>query len=270
VEPFDPLSQKPPPFANWGINFGGGTNSTALVIECFNRGLKPGWILFSDTGDEWPETYQAMDRLDRWLQDRGRAPISRTKWTRTRPTSDGSMTETLEEYCLRTGYMPSAAYGYAGCSTKFKRQPAEKWRQDNGYVTTIYALGFDAGEHRRVARPRCEGKDLPSEQPWYPLYAWGITRARCEEIIQEAGLPPVPKSSCFYCPHTKTVEWNRLRVQHPDLFARALHIEANAEKNGNAKSGLRRASGFLRNLPMAPATEAESRTPCDCFESEDD
>jgi len=34
----------------WGVNFGGGVNSVALLLFCRDRGLVPDWILFSDTG----------------------------------------------------------------------------------------------------------------------------------------------------------------------------------------------------------------------------
>jgi len=269
---FDPLSKNPPTKKSkmpWGINFGGGTNSTALVIECFNRGLKPSWILFSDTKDEKPETYEAMKRLNAWLKKRDWPTINRTEWIRQKPLEDGTMTESLEQYCLRLGYMPSAAYGYAGCSTKFKRQPAERWRKEQGFEQTVYALGYDAGEHKRVNRPRCETTDSTTEWPWYPLYAWGINRDRCVEIIKEAGLQPVAKSACWFCPFSKRQEWEALSRDHPDLFARALAIEANAIKNGNAKSGLRRSQGFIKDLPIAALDndENDDKTPCECFET---
>ena len=271
MKPFDSRSLTPPTDRSWGVNFGGGTNSVALVVELVNRGLFPHWVLFCDTGSEQPATYAAIARTAEWLAARG-VILSVTRWIRERALADGSRAETLEQYCLRTGYMPSAAYGYGGCSTKFKRQPAEKWRRAHGFQNTVYALGFDAGETRRVNKRKCEraaeGEQL-GEEPWYPLYAWGITRADCEAIVDAAGLGPVPKSACFFCPYTKTPEWDALRRYEPDLFARALAIEANAEAHGNAKSGLRRSQGFLRDLPLAPGSLAvpERDPTCDCFEA---
>lgn len=33
-----------PPRNPWGINFGGGLNSTAVILECIERQLRPDWI----------------------------------------------------------------------------------------------------------------------------------------------------------------------------------------------------------------------------------
>jgi len=269
MEAFSPVSLLPPANLPWGINFGGGTNSTALVIECFNRGFRPDWIVFGDTGGEKPETYAALDRLQAWLAARGWPPVTTVRWVRQKPLANGSLTETLEENCHRLGYMPSAAYGYSGCATKFKRQPAERWRKENGFERTVYALGFDAGEQKRVNRKKCDSAEGILEEPWYPLFAWGLMRADCERIIAEAGLSPVGKSACFFCPYTKAHEWADLAREHPDLFGRALEIERMAEAAGNAKSGLRRSSGWLRDLPLAAPVEEprDVAIACDCFEA---
>lgn len=263
-ESWEPLSLTPPTSLPWGINLGGGTNSTALVIECFNRGMRPDWILFADTGGERPETYAAIERLGRWCMERDWTPITTTRWIR----KDGSF-ESLEDNCLRTGYMPSKAYGYSGCSSKWKIQPAQRWRKANGFARTVYAVGFDAGEHKRVNKRKCErtliDQEDTEEYPWYPLYAWGITRAGCEAIIARAGLPPTPKSSCFFCPNMKKAEWDALKAEHADLFARALAIEAAANVKGNTRiGGLCRGAGFLNedlNVAFHEAKKAAKDLP---------
>lgn len=86
---FDPLSKKPPPKKDrpWGVNFGGGTNSVALVVELVNRGFKPNWVIFADTGNERPATYEAIVRTARWLEARD-IEFSVTRWWRQR--GDGS------------------------------------------------------------------------------------------------------------------------------------------------------------------------------------
>lgn len=273
MRPFDHLSLVPPSDRPWGVNFGGGTNSTALIVELHARGYRPDWIVFADTGGEKPETYAALDRLQAWLAERAWPLVQRVRWERIKALADGSLSETLEEYCHRLGYMPSAAYGYGGCATKFKRQPAERWRKEHGFWRTVYALGFDAGETKRVNRRKCESGEGIHEEPWYPLYAWGMTRAACEATIGRAGLPPVPKSACFFCPYTKAHEWADLARQHPGLYQRALAIEAQALAAGNAKSGLRRSQGFLRDLPLAAPPRQEEQEErgtgiaCDCFEA---
>lgn len=294
--PFDPFSLVPPIDRPWGVNFGGGLNSTALVVELLNRGHRPHWILFADTGSERPETYVSTQNLGRWLRDEHGLQLSVTRWWKQRESDGVSNSardrklaefehwlppapswatpecpgefETLEDYALRTGYMPSVAYGYAGCTTKAKRQPCERWRKANGFADTVYAIGFDAKEHKRVAKRRCQSTDGVGEEPWYPLYAWGIDREQCAKIVEAAGLPPVGKSACFFCPHNKAHEWQTLAKTHPTLFQRALALEQNAIDNGNASTfGLRRSQGYLRDLPLAGKVADEEGPPCECFEA---
>lgn len=237
---------KTPPASPWGINFGGGLNSTALIIECRKRGLKPDWIIFADTGSERPETLTHVERMREWCK--GWVAITVVKWIR----KDGSF-ESLHDNCLRTKFMPSKAYGYAGCTSKWKVQPMERWRKINDFDHGAFAVGYDAGEHRRIGRACARGDD-PDMIAWYPLVAWEIDRAGCDAICQAEGMS-VPKSSCFMCPNMKRPEWESLKVEHPDLFDIAVNIEVQARAAGNP--GVR-APGAIALLPpqrIAPNPE---------------
>ena len=87
-------------------NFGGGTNSTAMLIEMVRRGEPIHAVLFADTGGEKPHTYLHLDVMDDWLQARGYPGITRVKRVRK------GKSESIEEVCLRTNTMPSIAYGF--------------------------------------------------------------------------------------------------------------------------------------------------------------
>ena len=143
VEPIQPF-RLTPPTSPWGINFGAGTNSWAMVLAAFERGLRPDWCLFADTGSETPETYISVAAMERWARENG-WPFAITRWTR----KDGSF-ESIHENCLRTGYLPSKAYGLSGCTSKWKIQPMQRWRRENGFVPSTVAIGYDAGETRRI------------------------------------------------------------------------------------------------------------------------
>jgi hypothetical protein len=53
------------------VAYGGGTDSTAMIIECFNRGIKLDHIVFADTGGEKPHTYQYVKIFSQWCADHG-------------------------------------------------------------------------------------------------------------------------------------------------------------------------------------------------------
>jgi 3'-phosphoadenosine 5'-phosphosulfate sulfotransferase (PAPS reductase)/FAD synthetase len=51
------------------VSFGAGVNSTAMLIEMRRRGMRPDLVLFADTGGEKPETYEHLEKMNRWCKD---------------------------------------------------------------------------------------------------------------------------------------------------------------------------------------------------------
>lgn len=230
-----------PPASPWGINFGGGLNSTAVMIECRERGHKPDWILFANTGSERPETYAHVERMTKWAD--GWCPVTVVRWERQQAPVGF---EALHDNCLRTEAFPSKAYGYAGCTGKWKSQPMDAWREANGFQRGAYAIGYDADENRRIKKACLRGDD-PNMVAWYPLVAWGVGRFDCDRICRKAGFAEVAKSSCFMCPNMKEAEWAELRDAHPRLFSIALEIERKARARGEKpQDGMNReTAGFF-------------------------
>ena len=220
-------------------NYGGGTNSTAMLIECYKRGIEVELILFADTGGEKPHTYQYIDLFSRWLVDHGMPKI-----TVVRKAGNG---ETLEEACIRLKSLPSIAYGFKTCSSQFKREPCEKYLNNYGPTQELWKsggkvikmLGFDADETRRAAvqLPEDQAKKYELE---FPLIDWDMGRDECIKTIQDAGLCLPGKSACFFCPSSKPHEVKQLASVYPDLMERALKIESNAD--------LRSINGLGRNF----------------------
>ena len=97
------------------VSYGGGVNSTALLIGLHQHRIPVDLILFADTGAEHPHTYAYLDIMDRWLKGHGMPPI-----TRVYKTTRDSKRLTLEQECLQSGTLPSIAYGFKRCSLKHK------------------------------------------------------------------------------------------------------------------------------------------------------
>lgn len=133
----------------WGINFGGGIDSTTVILECLRRNIVPDWVLFADTGSERPETLEHVQAMQKYLLNNASdswPEITIVRWIR----KDGSF-EALHDNCLRTGNLPSKAYGYAGCTSKWKIQPMDRWRKANNFQYGMFAVGYNASEKRRIA-----------------------------------------------------------------------------------------------------------------------
>lgn len=250
------------------VAFGGGVNSTALLVGLRDRGRRPDLILFADTGGEKPETYAFLGVMEGWLAAAGFPPV-------TRVANDGAY-PTLEAECLANHTLPSLAFGRRSCSDKYKRRPQDKYvagweparRAWAAGLRVVKLLGIDAGEsHRAVVA------DDARFRPEFPLLEWDWGRDECLAAIRGAGLPVPTKSACFYCPASTKREVLELAEAHPALFERAAAMERNAAPRLMAVKGLGRryawselAAGGRGALPLLPETPVAP--PCLCFDGD--
>lgn len=225
------------------VSFGGGTNSTAMIIGMYLHKIPIDLILFADTGGEQPHTYEYMETFNIWLEHHGLPKILSVHCV----DKDGDRL-TLENECLRSYSLPSIAYGFKKCSLKHKIAPQEKFCNNDPRSKAEWAagrkvhkyIGYDAGETRRIqhAAPIDEADKKYTKH--YPLYEWGWDRAECVRVIERAGLPKPGKSSCFFCPSMKKKEIEALWTNYPELFQRAVDMEHNAAPTLKTVKGLGR------------------------------
>jgi hypothetical protein len=238
--------------------YGGGTNSTALIIEWIKLGRKIDVILFADTGGERPQTYDYIDMFSDWVYDRIGVKITTLK----------TANETLEENCLRRKSLPSLAYGFKTCSQRFKMDQQNKFMNNLPEAKEAWAngekitklVGFDADEPWRA-----KDYDDKKYELYFPLIMWNYGRDECIGIIEDAGLPQPGKSSCFFCPSMTHSEIRSLNATNPDLIERALAMEANADLT--VVAGLGRSiswKNILSNEDMFGDESYRNLIPIDC------
>lgn len=104
------------------VSFGGGTNSTAMIIGMYLHKIPIDLILFADTGGEQPHTYEFMETFNEWLVKHGIPKIISVEYH----DKDGNRL-TLEQECINSGTLPSIAYGFKRCSLKHKIGTQEKF-----------------------------------------------------------------------------------------------------------------------------------------------
>jgi hypothetical protein len=234
-------------------SFGGGVNSTAMLMGMWERGEKPDLILFADTGGEQPETYQHVEDFSGWCVRHGFPAIVTVREERF----------TLEEECLSANTLPSIVMGMRSCSDKFKIRPQERYLKSLGIREHTKLIGFDAGEAHRVAVDR----------PWnrYLLIEWEWHREECIQCIERNGFDAPPKSSCFFCPEMEEWEIIKLGQQHPELLLRALAMEKNATKLYQIKGLARDYSWkqvieFHRDQQTMLMPPRANHLPCTCYD----
>ena len=203
------------------VSFGGGKDSTAMLIEMVRRNIYADVILFADTGAERPNTYEHIKNFSHWLVDRGHMPIMTV-----------GQNKTLEQDCLDRKALPSIAYGFKTCSQRWKIAPQDKFMNNlesakeiwkSGGRITKY-IGYDADEYYRA-------KDYSDKKYTveYPLINWNMGRSECIRVLKEEGFCNVEKSACFFCPSSRISEIKELNYSYPDLAKRAVAMENNAE-----------------------------------------
>ena len=104
------------------VGYGGGTDSTAMLVGLWQHHVPVDLILFADPGGEQPHTYHYLRIMDQWLQEHGMPRIQRVWYT-----DRNGQRLTLEQECLRSASLPSIAYGWKKCSLKHKVAPQEKF-----------------------------------------------------------------------------------------------------------------------------------------------
>jgi hypothetical protein len=241
------------------VSFGGGTNSTAMLIGMSKLGIKPDHILFADTGGEKQGTYHYINYFNHWLYQNEMPMIETVKYK----TKFG-IELSLEQDIINNQTLPAIAFGFKTCSQKFKIQPQEKFLKERyPKEKIIHFIGYDLGEQRRV-------KENPLENHFnkFPLIEWKWDRARCVQEILNAKLCLPGKSSCFFCPNMKKHEILELSEEEK---TRVKFIEANA-KNKVEMAGLGRQYAWTdllnadeRQMKLFEDLEMY-QSPCECVD----
>lgn len=215
------------------ISYGGGVQSTAMVVLAVQGIIQADVGLFANTGDdsEHPKTLAYVrDIMVPWAAGHG-FPIHELCKVNKRGAFPGP--ETLWQRLLRDGSkslpipvrgQDTGAPGNRTCTADFKIAVVGKWLREHGATAdnpAVTMIGISVDEIERAGR----GRDEPHERRVYPLLDLGMTRADCEDVIARAGLPVPPKSSCFFCPYHRPSTWAEMRRDEPDLFDRAQHLE---------------------------------------------
>lgn len=207
------------------LNYGGGVNSTALLVLAARGMLKDIdprrlIVLFADTGAERPYTYEYLNLAQEYCK---RKHISfetvRAHYT-------------LEEYVYHSGILPSRSIRW--CTHRLKIRPIRRRACMHDVAKPYYQLiGFDTAESTRVRQSGIY-KDAIER---FPLVELGLDRQDCMSIVESEDLPVPKKSSCFCCPFQGLSSFLSLVEQYPELAERALRLETVANlrrKDGRA------------------------------------
>lgn len=212
---------------------GMGDDTVMLIAELYERGFEPDELVFCDTGSEFPHTYDFIEFLKSWSEEKkwSKVVILRKIDKHKNPLSVISMTRSQST-------LPNAAFGGRSCSHRFKKETADlyfnnshncwkawgvekKGSRINTHTAKILRMiGINFDEPNRV-------KGWIPENKWvqvHPLYDLEIGEKE-SEAVSRVGLYYPGKSSCYICPFLTHGEVAMLRKDYPHLYKEGLDQE---------------------------------------------
>lgn len=218
------------------VSYGGGVQSTSLLVLAARGDIDFRLFLFADVGSdsEHPATLRYVDEVATPFAELHGIELVRLQRRPIRGIAAGQV-ETLWGRLTRPGSrslpipvrMSNGAPGTRSCTADFKIRVVGQELRRRGATErdpATVALGISVDEIER-ARPGIDPK-APYQRRVYPLLDLGLRGSDCQRIIADAGLPVPRRSACYFCPLHSTEEWRKLKRETPELFERACWLEA--------------------------------------------
>lgn len=253
------------------ISYGGGVQSTALLVLAAERRIDFRTFVFANVGDdsEDPATLDYIAQHAVPFAERTGIELHKVSRVPKKGAHKGEV-ETLFGRLTRAGSrslpipirMSNGAPGTRSCTADFKIKTIGSWLQAHGASPLDKAtvgVGISLDEIHRVNQRKAE----PYEDTIYPLldHTPPLRRSDCARIIERAGLPVPPKSACWFCPFHRPSTWAEMRRDRPELFKRACDLE---DLLNGRRQTLQRDPVFLTrfNKPLSDAIpEAQAMLP---------
>ncbi len=230
---------------NYLLSYGGGVNSTAMILlmeeTCEFQEIFPEFhIVFADTGVEHPQTYDSLEVMNTYLEERGQRLI--------RVAAE----KTLLEMCQERNFLPSRMSRWCTMAVKLNplwdyEERVFKLNSKSEEVQLIRFIGIDAGEAHRV---RTSSKRHVEHR--YPLIEYDLDREACLRLIEKRGLLVPKKSGCFFCPFSSRHELARLSIEYPKLFDEAVRLEQSVNEAWQQR---REPFYLIKGLPLRELKE---------------
>lgn len=207
------------------FSFGGGVQSTAALVAAAEGFLDCKTFIFANTGNdsESPATLAYFANVHKPYAEKHGIELLEVRYT----MRNGYQRTLLEAITRedRSIYIPvrlkTGAFGNRKCTARWKIEVIAKELKRRGATArrpATLGIGISYDEWHRAKPSR-----IAHVQNAHPLLT--VTRSDCEAIVASAGLPPVPKSSCWFCPFKRNKEWQEMRLTDAGMFEKACLLE---------------------------------------------
>ena len=213
-------------------SFGCGVDSVAGLLLAQEQGIEYDEIIFADTLDERPETYDYL----KYFEEESGFKITQVV----------SHLGSIYDWHFKKNSQPSKYNHW--CSSKWKIYPIRKYLRNKYGKKEKFQMNIfiDYSEYHRM-----RNSDVKYIKNEYPLVEQKLDREKLKEYIISKGYELPIKSGCYFCPFTTKKGWVDLRNKHKNLFEKSIEME----KNSSTKT----------KLVMLKGKESQTLFECACF-----
>lgn len=212
------------------VSLSGGKDSTAMLLMMLERDMPIDAVLTADTGMEFPEMYEHLERIDQLLyRERGIhiTALSHPKGFEWMMFDEPKQKKSCIENRKRLG-ISLCGNGWLGtrvrwCTGQLKTHLINKEvNRLKGQYQAFHYVGIAADEPKRMKGKR------------YPLVDWNITEREALQICYDRGYhwgglyEIYHRCSCWCCPFQRIGELRSLRQHHPELWRKLREMDARA------------------------------------------
>ena len=247
------------------FSFGGGVQSTAALVLAAQGRIDYQTFLFCNVGEdsENPDTLFYVQEVALPFAKQHGLELLELRKVR-RDGSVDSVYSTITRPDSRSIGIPvrmsNGAPGRRACTLDFKIRVVDRWLRKQGARSSgaVVGLGISLDEFTRM-RTNTDPETIAWKTLDYPLIDLRFDRQACIALIQQAGLPVPPKSSCWFCPYHSQRAWQDLRETRPLLFERTVVLEVLINER---RASLGKDAVYLsckcKPLPMATSEYVQS------------
>lgn len=210
------------------FSYGGGVQSTAALVLAAQGKIDFPLFAFANVGadSEDPRTLAYVEQYAKPYAAANGIDLREVRKVR----RDGRELTLMQHLAEQQRSVPipvrmaNGAPGRRSCTQNFKIVPIAKLAKSLGASRedpAVIGLGISLDEFQRMN----SNNHVPYTIREYPLIDLKLDRSNCQGIIERAGLPIPPKSSCFFCPFHTRRAWQDLRQNRPALFDKAVALE---------------------------------------------
>ncbi len=211
------------------VSFGGGVQSTALLVLAAQKKIDYTRFLFCNVGtdSENPETLEYVSEIAWPYAEYHSLELIELDKRRRDGTVDTVLrriNESKRSVPIPARMSRNGAPGTRQCTVDFKVRRVASWLKKQGATKdnpATVALGISTDEFKRARTD----SGIPWETLDYPLLTLRLSRNDCKRIIREAGLPEPPRSACWFCPLRRASGWAEMKLTKPEQFAQVIRIE---------------------------------------------